>query len=76
MPVGHICIIAKREYAGGRELGREERLRPWLGRFPGGPRLVAIAGKAVYEDDTVKEVLVVCLAEDGYAYSILAFSGS
>lgn len=56
-PVGHICIVSEGEYTRGRDLGREEGLRPWFGRVLGCPRLVAIAGQAVYEDDAGREII-------------------
>jgi hypothetical protein len=43
-PICHVCIVAEREYARGRELGREENLGPRFGRVAGRLCLLAIAG--------------------------------
>jgi hypothetical protein len=60
-PVCHICIVSEREQARGRKLGREEGLGPRLGGIVGGPRLLAIAGQAVDEDDADRGLSAVVL---------------
>ena len=68
-PVGYIWIVSEGEYTGGREFGRKERLRPRLGRVLGGPRLVAITGKAVHEDDAEKNTLAGCPFNGSWIYT-------
>lgn len=59
-PVRHVCIVSERKDARGRELGREEGLGPRLGRVPGGPGLLTVAGQAVDENDAGWEVSARC----------------
>ena len=54
LPVRHVCIVSECEDARARKLGWEEGLGPRLGRVPGRPGLLAIAGQAVDEDDAVR----------------------
>lgn len=60
-PICHVCIVSEREHARGRELGREKGLGPRLGRVAGRPRLLAVAGQAVDEDDAERGLSVVVL---------------
>jgi hypothetical protein len=51
-PVCHICIISDCEDASVGNFGRQQSLRPWSGRILCLPRLLAVSGKAVDENNT------------------------
>ena len=69
-PVGHRCVISKRQYSGCCKYGREEGFGPWFGLVAGGPCVGTTASQAVDEDDTRRDrlasvfqltVLVLCV---------------
>jgi hypothetical protein len=75
-PVHHVCIVSEGEDARRWQFGWEEVLGPWARSSLGSPGLFAVAGQAVYEDDTDGELSVICLLiPRRFAYSKIASSG-
>lgn len=55
-PVGDICIVPKCKDAGCRNYRWKEGFGPGVDRVTSSPRRIAIAGKAVNEDDAKDNV--------------------